>query len=95
MDTRGSIVVYLISLTLWILTVCVVVPVRCETDVNECNNGTACMNNGVCTNNNSNFTCDCTGTGFVGDICEINVSIKLLNYPNWHVQIYGYFKQNL
>jgi hypothetical protein len=35
-----------------------------------------CLNGGICTNGNApgTFTCDCTGTGFQGALCESNVN---------------------
>ena len=37
-------------------------------DVDECD-GSPCVN-GVCDNNPGSFTCNCTGTGFDGDLCD-------------------------
>ena len=38
-------------------------------DINECATGTPC-NGGTCANTPGTFTCDCTGTGFVGATCD-------------------------
>lgn len=37
--------------------------IRCDEDVNECNNAAVCPTNSSCENRNGSFTCTC-GTGF-------------------------------
>jgi hypothetical protein len=32
-----------------------------------------CRHNGVCTENDRTYTCDCEGTGYEGDVCQIGV----------------------
>ena len=42
------------------------------TDIDECTTGTPCNNGGTCTNAPAgSYTCDCTGTGYEGDTCQI------------------------
>ncbi|KAH3796462.1 hypothetical protein DPMN_150030, partial [Dreissena polymorpha] len=46
---------------------------RCETNINECANLTLC-DPGSCIDLNGTFECNCTGTGFIGDFCNIKES---------------------
>ncbi|XP_045760507.1 protein crumbs isoform X2 [Maniola jurtina] len=47
---------------------------NCETDIDECEAGGACLNGGRCVDAVNNFTCDCTNTGYTGARCEENVN---------------------
>ena len=38
-------------------------------DIDNCSPN-PCQNNGICTDGVNSYTCDCSGTGFTGDICE-------------------------
>ena len=46
---------------------------RCETSADACNPD-PCQNNGSCQQENGGFKCNCTSTGFVGQICDVSVS---------------------
>ena len=41
--------------------------VHCDVDIDECNETDACEN-GVCSNYDGGYSCDCTGTGYEGEI---------------------------
>ena len=65
-------------------------PVQCEDgyegwrkcrDINECEGDSPCQNGGICMNEPGNFTCDCTGTGYTGDTCELDINECVTNYP--------------
>lgn len=43
----------------------------CTLDINECNVGVPCQNNGICANTVGSFTCDCSNIQFTGTRCEI------------------------
>ncbi|VVC87020.1 unnamed protein product [Leptidea sinapis] len=51
---------------------------NCEVDVDECSDGVdggaKCLNGGRCVDAANNYTCDCTGTGYRGARCELNVN---------------------
>ncbi|XP_013166449.1 PREDICTED: protein crumbs, partial [Papilio xuthus] len=51
---------------------------NCETDVDECAAagaaGLACLNGGRCLDAVDDFTCDCSGTGYGGPRCDVNVN---------------------
>ena len=36
----------------------------------ECSEGTPCLHNGECIEEELGFNCNCSGTGFQGDFCE-------------------------
>ncbi|WAR12729.1 SNED1-like protein [Mya arenaria] len=42
---------------------------HCDTDVDECSEGTPCSNNATCTNTAGGFTCQCVA-GWEGNICD-------------------------
>lgn len=50
------------------------VPLRCETDVDDCALQSPCLNNGSCQNFNGTYNCSCSEL-FGGRHCEISVSI--------------------
>ena len=41
----------------------------CFSEIDECSEE-PCLNGGNCTDGVNNFTCNCTGTGYSGDLCE-------------------------
>lgn len=45
---------------------------RCEVDLNDCVSE-PCLNGGQCIDGVASFRCDCTGTGYVGALCDVNV----------------------
>lgn len=63
---------------------------RCETNRDECsieirNGEPACANGGVCIDGINEFSCDCKGTGYTGENCEIDVDevrTILLNFSS-------------
>lgn len=73
--------------TLWILVIftsAVLFPVfRCETNIDECVSN-PCVFNGTCLDGINNFTCNCT-ENYVGDVCEIDVSIILFYFQMYSV----------
>ena len=40
-----------------------------STDINECMDS-PCQNDGVCSNSEGDYSCDCTDTGYNGTNCE-------------------------
>lgn len=76
----NPVLMFLVSLTICISINLVVIPIRCETDVNECTLDGQCQNNGSCDNFNGTYTCTC-GAGYTGQNCEISVSIELFCLP--------------
>ena len=40
-------------------------------DIDDCT-ASSCQNGGLCIDGVNTFTCDCTGTGFEGTVCEIS-----------------------
>lgn len=44
----------------------------CENNIDECE-AVPCKNNGQCTDLLADFECNCTGTGFIGKSCEIDI----------------------
>ena len=68
---------YLITLTAAVIYFSFV-PLRCETDVNECATPDQCQNNGSCQDFNGTYNCTCTDL-FAGYNCEVSVS-KLFFY---------------
>lgn len=45
---------------------------RCEIDMDECASQ-PCQNNGSCTDRSNGFSCDCSGTGYSGTLCQTNI----------------------
>lgn len=45
---------------------------NCDEVVNPCE-PEPCKNNGTCSPNKDEYTCDCTGLGYFGDHCEIRI----------------------
>ena len=56
-------------------------PIECEEgyrgrkckDINECQRKNPCQNDGLCLNHPGNYLCNCQGTGYDGDHCEIDI----------------------
>ena len=71
-DMRRIITDYLITITLGIIFISFV-PLRCETDVNECATPDQCQNNGSCQNFNGTYNCTCPDL-FGGVNCQVPVS---------------------
>ena len=53
---------------------------RCETDWNDCESQ-PCQNYGRCIDEVGGFSCDCSGTGYSGIICQNNIDECLINDP--------------
>jgi hypothetical protein len=53
----------------------------CETDLDTCTLLSPCANGGACTNvvGGSGYSCDCSGTGFAGSTCAVDVDECALN----------------
>ncbi|KAK3088892.1 hypothetical protein FSP39_025053 [Pinctada imbricata] len=45
---------------------------NCEVDINECGQN-PCNNGGRCIDGINSFTCNCTGTGYQGNTCSVNI----------------------
>ena len=43
---------------------------RCGEEIDECESG-PCLHGGACTDLLGDYACDCAGTGFEGDVCEV------------------------
>ena len=56
---------------------CIATTLTSTNNIARCNS-TACQNGGLCTAAN---ICDCTGTGFIGDLCEIGTHTKCYLLP--------------
>lgn len=52
----------------------------CETNTDECA-GSPCKNDGACKDGINTYQCDCLGTGFEGDNCEVNINECLTLSP--------------
>ena len=60
------------------LIVYLFVPLRCESDVDECSTTPGvCQNGGVCQNFNGTYNCSCPDL-FGGDNCEVVVSCTVI-----------------
>lgn len=76
MDNKHLFLVYFLFVCAFVFH-SVILPIRCEMDIDECaQNSTPCLNNGSCQNNNGTFSCTCPA-GFLGDTCEIPVSLYM------------------
>lgn len=57
----------------------------CESDINECNltwyNDSSPCERGVCINLDGTYECDCSGTGYTGDRCELEIDECELEPP--------------
>ena len=48
---------------------------KCQTDIDECSSSSnPCLNGGKCMNTIGSFECDCSGTGYEGPLCTIDVN---------------------
>ena len=43
---------------------------RCGEEIDECESG-PCLHGGACTDLLGDYACDCAGTGFEGDVCQV------------------------
>ena len=50
-------------------------------DRHECKLNNPCKNGGLCKSQQGNFTCDCNGTGYQGDHCDIDIDECNINPP--------------
>ena len=47
------------------------------TDIDECAHLATCQHGGICINSIGDFSCDCRGTGYTGQNCDLgNQSVK-------------------
>merc|ERR1711962_1369150 len=47
----------------------------------ECKLFNPCENDGLCNHKDGNFTCDCNGTGYEGDYCDIDIDECTIDQP--------------
>ena len=45
---------------------------HCDEEIDECL-PRPCLHGGVCKDQLAAYTCDCSKTGFIGDVCQINI----------------------
>lgn len=53
---------------------------RCETNVNDCESQ-PCLNDGECVDEIDGYKCNCSGTGYTGTLCQINVDECVISSP--------------
>ena len=52
---------------------------RCGEEIDECESG-PCLHGGACTDLLGDYACDCAGTGFEGDVCEVRHNLQMQYY---------------